>query len=752
MRWTSFLIVVVFLALHVAPPPARAELSVAEGKRVALVIGNSGYKLISHLDNPRRDAKLMAATLRKMGFDVIDVIDGDQRTIKRAIRDFGKRLRAAGRDAVGLFFYAGHGVQAGGINYLIPIGAPIETEVDLQIEAVSAAWVLGQMEYARNRLNIVILDSCRNNPLKGKFRTSTRGLARMNAPGGTLVAYSAAPGQVASDGTGQNSPYTAALVKAMAEPGLKIEDVFKMARIQVKAASRGQQTPWEESSLDTNFYFSPATDHVTPRRDPPPRTTTPGPARVPSGTDKEVVFWNSVKDSKDWQDYQAYLDQHPKGAFVALARSRRDRLKAASGQQQAALTPGASRNVAPTTPTPRKKPGRMTAFDQATAGYEARKKGKLDLAIRLYTSAIGSGELLPKNLAITYLNRGNAYYDKRLYNKAVADYTRAIKGRPEYAFAFNNRGNTYRKLRRYDLALTDYAQAIRIKPDYARAYLNRGNLYYNRRQHDRAIAEYSRAIKIKPDYAQAFYSRANAYDDKRLYDKAVADYTRAIAIRPKYTYAYYNRGVVYGHKRQLDKSIADYTKAVSLNPSYARAYYARGIAYRKKGFYDHAIADYTKAIKLQPDDAGAYYNRAIAYTRKRRTDMALADYSRAIRIKPDYAYAYNNRGNLLHKKGKLKRAIADFSSAVRYKPDYAMAYYNRGNSYDDQKQHKRAIADYTSAIKHRPKYADAYGNRGYTYEKMGMRKKAIADFRKAVRLRPKDRVGAAGLKRLGAKL
>jgi uncharacterized caspase-like protein len=311
-----------FLGICLAALPAGAA------QRVALVVGNSDYELISPLANPANDAALMAETLRGVGFEVVEVKNADRRGMARAIRDFGKRLRGAGRDAVGLFYYAGHGVQAAGTNYLIPLGAPVETEADLEIEAVSAAWVLGQMEYAGNALNVVILDACRNNPFKGAFRAATRGLARMNAPSGSLVAYAAAPGQVAADGITDNSPYTAALVAAMKEPGLPLEQVFKRVRVAVEAATGEQQTPWEESSLKGDFYFVPQGSTVT--------VTPPGAPPIQS-TDKETLFWQSVRASSNVALYEAYLSQFPNGTFATLAKAKIDELRKKT--ETATLTP-----------------------------------------------------------------------------------------------------------------------------------------------------------------------------------------------------------------------------------------------------------------------------------------------------------------------------------------------------------------------------------------------------------------------------
>ncbi len=174
--------------------------------RIALVIGNSAYKIAPSLPNPANDAKLMAETLRGLGFDVIERIDADRETMLLATFELQDRLIAAGKDAVGLFYYAGHGVQVAGENYLVPLGADIKQEREVAIKAVSASFVLQQMEFAENRMNFVILDACRNNPLTRSFRSATRGLARMDAPRGSLVAYSTGPGSVAADGTGVNAP------------------------------------------------------------------------------------------------------------------------------------------------------------------------------------------------------------------------------------------------------------------------------------------------------------------------------------------------------------------------------------------------------------------------------------------------------------------------------------------------------------------------------------------------------------------
>ncbi len=317
MKRLVHIAVLVFLFVGLLNPGP----GLAAAPRVALVIGNSAYR-DTPLANPVNDARLMAETLRGLGFEVNELTDADQKAMKIAILDFGDRLEEAGQDAVGLFYYAGHGVQVGDQNFLIPLGSAIRREKDVAVEAVSAGWVLGQMEFAGNRMNFVILDACRNNPLTRSFRSATRGLARMNAPRGSLVAYSTGPGEVAADGTGANSPYTLALSQAMRRPNVAAEKMFKLVRDSVMTATKGDQTPWEESSLTgADFYFSV---DVSVTVEAPGTAATSDTAAT---TQQESLFWQSIKDSTDPAVFEEYLRQYPDGRFAGLANIRLDRLR-----------------------------------------------------------------------------------------------------------------------------------------------------------------------------------------------------------------------------------------------------------------------------------------------------------------------------------------------------------------------------------------------------------------------------------------
>ncbi len=277
----------------------------ADDKRLALVIGNANYRE-APLKNPVNDARALAAKLRQLGFEVMLGENLQQREMTRLITSFGEKLAGKG---VGMFYYAGHGMQVKGRNYLLPVDARITSEASARSESVDLEQVLDQLSNSGSQFNLVILDACRNNPFERRFRGSTGGLAQVDAPKGTLIAFATAPGKVAMDGEGKNGTYTTALLRAMAEPGLSVESMFKRVRSEVARVTADQQIPWESSSLTGEFYFVA----------PAPR----GESRV---GEAELLFWQSIKDSNDAEDFNAYLRKYPNGQFADIARNRLKKL------------------------------------------------------------------------------------------------------------------------------------------------------------------------------------------------------------------------------------------------------------------------------------------------------------------------------------------------------------------------------------------------------------------------------------------
>ncbi|SFV71770.1 Mlr3463 protein [hydrothermal vent metagenome] len=233
--------------------------SIANQKRIALVIGNSDYINAGRLANPVNDARGMAKALTSLGFKVLEHEDLGQSDMKRAIDEFGSMM---GQYDVSLVFYAGHGIQVNGNNYLIPVDAKISSKKDVEYNAIDAGRILSKMEGSKSKTNIIILDACRNNPFERSWNRAVRlngkgsGLAFMNAPAGSLIAYSTAPGSTAADGeVGTNGVYTSALLEHIKTPNITIEEMFKRVRLTVEAKTNKQQTSWESTSLKGNFFF-----------------------------------------------------------------------------------------------------------------------------------------------------------------------------------------------------------------------------------------------------------------------------------------------------------------------------------------------------------------------------------------------------------------------------------------------------------------------------------------------------------------
>jgi hypothetical protein len=260
---TTRLLALIVAALLTTIGIARAE------KRIALIVGNSNYQTITRLDNPKNDARLMAQTLAGLGFTLVGgdaQLDLDKASLDIAVQTFGRQVQGAD---VALFYYAGHGVQVAGSNYLVPVSANPTREADVDFQMVDVNLVLRQMQGAGTRLNMVILDACRNNPFGTRgLRAAEGGLAQMRAPEGTLISYATQPGSVAQDGVDGNSPYTKALATTVRRAGLDLFQTFNQVGLAVKRSTGGAQQPWVSSSpIDGNFYFvapGPAAPLVVP--------------------------------------------------------------------------------------------------------------------------------------------------------------------------------------------------------------------------------------------------------------------------------------------------------------------------------------------------------------------------------------------------------------------------------------------------------------------------------------------------------
>jgi hypothetical protein len=320
------------IASPAAPSAAPAALRGPE-QRVALVIGNSNYRNAARLENPDHDAQSMAQFLNSAGFEVIAATDLTQNDMIKVLQDFSAKVSERGPNTVAMIYYAGHGVQLAGENYLVPIDARVTTPSDLLDNSVRLVDVMATLEAIPSRMRIVVLDACRNNPFP-TINDAGRGLAIVDAPNGSIVGYSTAPGTEALDGDAGHSPYAAAFLRLASEPNLPIEQLFKRIRLEVNRATDGQQTPWESSSLTSDFYFFGDTAVAA----------THAPARARATQTASNLPWRSVRQVYDYvvtegspEYYQEFIQLFPNDPLCDRIRVLLSNLSQAEDWHQAVL-------------------------------------------------------------------------------------------------------------------------------------------------------------------------------------------------------------------------------------------------------------------------------------------------------------------------------------------------------------------------------------------------------------------------------
>jgi hypothetical protein len=322
---------VVAIALTIA---LLAGPALAAPDRVALVVGNSAYKNAAMLPNPSNDAAAVAAALRKIGFDVIEGRDLPKRAMEEKIIEFSRKLDHA---SLALFFYAGHGLQISGHNYLLPIDAALERPGDLSFETIDLSQVLGQME-AEKRVNLVFLDACRDNPFAKSLARSMgtrsaavgQGLASIQSAVGTMIAYATQPDNVALDGAGPNSPFTTALLKHIGTPGLEVRTMMTRVRSDVLAATNDKQVPWDHSSLIGEVMLAPLPDATPAVAMAAPKPAENAPPPVAPSSSEAGPAWAVTKDTTSIAVMQAFIKEFGDTVYGQMARARLQELQVAA--------------------------------------------------------------------------------------------------------------------------------------------------------------------------------------------------------------------------------------------------------------------------------------------------------------------------------------------------------------------------------------------------------------------------------------
>ncbi|GLR85561.1 caspase family protein [Bradyrhizobium iriomotense] len=302
-------------------------------QRVALVIGNSNYRNAPQLANPDNDAQSMAQFLNSAGFEVISATDLTQNDMLRVVQDFSAKVASRGPNTVAMVYYAGHGVQLAGENYLVPVDAKVSNPTELVNNSVRLVDVMSTLETIPSRMRIVILDACRNNPFPSLI-DANRGLAIVDAPNGSIVGYSTAPGAEALDGRGDHSPYTQAFLNVAREPNVPIEQLFKRVRLEVNHTTDGQQTPWESSSLTSDFYFFGDTA-VAANRPPVNAPVVQVASNLPSRSARQA--YDYVLSESNPAYYREFIQMYPRDPLSDHIRSLLANLLMAEAWHKAVL-------------------------------------------------------------------------------------------------------------------------------------------------------------------------------------------------------------------------------------------------------------------------------------------------------------------------------------------------------------------------------------------------------------------------------
>jgi len=688
-------------------------------KRLALVIGNANYNK-GELKNPVNDALLIAETLKKLEFDVIlDTNIANKRSFKETIREFGNRRPDYD---VAFVYYAGHGIQVGSENYLLPTKEVFASEYDVQDYAVSVQDIMRYLTGMSNQVNILILDACRDNPFEGNWNATRSlkggGLAKIPPPTGSLIAFSTDAGNTAADGDGKNTVYCESLCKNMLLENTSLDQVFRNVRADVLQRTNKQQRPVESSQLTGNSYYLVKSDYS-----------------------KDFV---KILKFIDDEEYFKALEITNKITTLDPTNKRAHKLKGdnyyALKEYEKALE---AYNKAIEIDSLY-----VDAYFKRSVIYEDRED--FNSALNDLNSIIS---IEPDNHEL-YNSRGiiHHYYLHDTENGLV-DYNKSIELSPTFVWAFVNRAVLYKDLGQYDEAIADFdkgEKGIMYLEDptakkIAIFYENTSDFYLKIERYDRALSEANKGLEIDPDWRRLYDIRADIYYGLNQDDNARSDVLKFIDLLPKDALGYYQRGRGLWRIKDYKAAIIACNKAIEKYPeSIDKAilpidwiYNLSGLSFKKLEQYENALEMFAKAIEINPREK-YYYNSALSYYWLEQYDLALEMYEKVIELNPRYNKAYNDCGYIYYKLEKYDKALEMYSKAIEINNKDNMLYANRGLVFEKMEQDEKALKDYSKGIELNPEATDIYITRAKMYFKLSKFKKAISDCNKSLETNEKD--------------
>ena len=559
-----------------------------EETRLALVIGNANYN-VGELKNPVNDALLVAATLHALDFDVIlDTNITDKALFIKTIREFGDRRPDYD---VAFIYYAGHGIQIGSENYLLPTAKTFESEFDVEDYGVSVKNIMRYLAGQSGKINVLILDACRNNPFEHKWNQTRSigggsGLAKIQPPSGSLIAFSTDPGATAADGIDENSIYCESLCKNMLRPETQIEQVFKYVRTDVEKATNNRQSPVEMQKLTGEEFYL-----------------------VKSDFEEEYDRIVLLIEEEDYYEALSIVHVILTKSSTPRAYNSRANIYVDLEEYDKALEDYAKCIAL--------DPEYVNAYFNRANMY--LDLGEYDKALEDYAKCIALDPEDPD----AYYNRALLYEDLEEYDKALEDYAKCIVLNPEYVNAYNNRAALYQNIGEYDKALEEYAKCIALNPEDPDTYYNRALLYGDLEEYDKALEEYAKCIALNPEYSDAYCGRAVCHVMMEQYDKANHDFNEAIKLDPENTTLYFDRAKMHALMGAHDQEKADYLKTIDLNEEDPEGYYYLALTYARQNESFHAISYISKAIARLSADLGYYISEGLDESRIELSDLYL---------------------------------------------------------------------------------------------------------------------------------
>ena len=695
----------------------------AQEKRLALVIGNANYDK-GALKNPVNDAFLMKETFEKLGFDVILKTNVETRTdFINVVEEYNKIRK---NYTIGFVYYAGHGVQIGGDNYLLPTKELYETENHFKYKGVPISIFTDEWDNPySNEVNVLILDACRNNPLEKQIFGSTRniidngglGLAEMKKekqPSGSIVAFSTAAGQTASDGKTdeKNSFYCKSLAKNMLLVDVSIRNIFGKVSKEIYTETK-QYPEVSDKMFDVDFYLTKSTYA------------------------DEIVLIDSLIEE---ENYDLALE---KVAFIFTkspdnkkALLRRGRIEYKRNLEYNGLHLFKADSLYPND----QEVNQYIARFYATIGDKNKAINNINHAIKLDGSN-------PDN----FMWRAVFYSEQNKQVEALQDYTKAIELDNKNGRRYYERALFYEEyLEDYDNALIEYSKAIELDPTNIDFLYARGVCYTDIfKKNNKAREDFNMILTLDPNNINTINYLGLIFEDEENYDLAINQFEKGIALEKtnptSAAFCYSNRAEIYAQQGKLTEALQDYTKAIELDDKNGYRYYSRALFYEEfREDYIKALDDYSKAIELDPTDLDFLYRRANLFDEHlERRKNAIEDYETMLSIDPEDIDAINSLGLILKKDERFELAINQFEKGIALEKtnpnSAAYCYSNRAEIYVQQGKLTEALQDYTKAIELDNKNGRKYYKRAIFYEEFKEDYiKALDDYSKAIELDPTD--------------